>query len=195
MKNLKKLESLTPPLLKSKSYGLAKDKLWFLARNKLVKELGYAPPKGEVHIFKYDHEKACADCFVSLALTGRLLEWLGEGSQESEFINDRKFRVDEWPFYLEVEISEKGREVMLQKLDRYINHFRKTGEQFKVLISVPTEKRLEEWIYLFEERRLGNHYLVTVHKDFVNDPMNASLTSRFDVFTLSNHHSNHVPSE
>src|SRR5258708_3008651 len=100
MKSLKRLK--VNGLLKSKSYGLGKEKLWFLTKSKVISELGYSPPKGEIHAYKYDHEKDCAEVFVSLALSDSLLEWEGEGDQKIGLRYDRKFRVDDRQFYLEV---------------------------------------------------------------------------------------------
>ena len=182
MKSLKRLEA--NGLLKSKSYGLAKDKLWFLAKHKVVLELGYTPPKGEIHAYKYDHEKDCADVFVSLALSDSLLEWESEGDQKIGLRYDRKFRVDDRQFYLEVERGTQGPEKLRAKLERYIKHYRQAGEPFNVLFTVVDESALERLIYLFEEFKLGASYAVVIHSEFVNDPLNARISDRFNVQTL-----------
>jgi hypothetical protein len=182
MKSLKRLEA--SGLLKSKSYGLAKDKLWFLAKHKVVLELGYTPPKGEIHAYKYDHEKDCADVFVSLALSDSLLEWEGEGDQKMGLRYDRKFRVDDRQFYLEVERGTQGPEKLRVKLERYIKHYREKQEPFNVLFTVIDEPALERIVYLFEEFKLPASYSVVIHSELVNDPLNARISTRFDVQTL-----------
>src|ERR1051325_11880740 len=121
MKNLKTLQQ-RDKLLKSKSYGLGRDMLWSLTSHKINKELGYKA-KPDVHAFKYDHEKDCADIFVSLALTGTLLEWQGEGDQKTGFRHDRMFSVDDRIFYLEVERGTQGDGKLRAKLERYIKHY------------------------------------------------------------------------
>jgi hypothetical protein len=182
MKSLKRLE--TSGLLKSKSYGLGKEKFWFLAKSKLVTELGYTPPKGEIHTYKYEHEKDCADVFVSLALSDSLLEWEGEGDQKIGLRYDRKFRVDDRQFYLEVERGTQGPEKLRAKLERYIKHYRKNGEPFHVLFTVKDEVSLERVIYLFEEFKLGASYCVVVQSELISDPLNARISDRFNVQTL-----------
>jgi hypothetical protein len=182
MKSLKRLER--DGQLKSKSYGLAKDKLWFLVKHKAVLELGYTAPKSEIHAYKYDHEKDCADVFVSLALSDSLLEWEGEGDQKIGLRYDRKFRVDDRQFYLEVERGTQGPEKLRAKLERYIKHYRKNGEAFNVLFTLQTEAALERVVYLFEEFKLGPSYCAVVHFELVNDPLNAQISDRFNVQTL-----------
>jgi hypothetical protein len=174
----------TAGLLKSKSYGLGKELLWFHAKHKVITDLGYTPPKSEIHAFKYEHEKACADIFVSLALTNSLLKWEGEGNQKIGLRYDRMFRVDSEVRYLEVERGTQGPEKLREKLNRYVLHYRKTREPFSVLFTVPDEDAVEQLVYLFEELGLGNSYAVTVHSEFVNNPLEAQITSRFATFSL-----------
>lgn len=184
MKNLKTLQN--QKLLKSKSYGLGKEVLWSLTNHKINKEQGYkAPP--EVHAFKYEHEKACADIFVSLALSDTLMEWVGEGDQKLGFRHDRLFRVDDRVFYLEVERGSQGDGVLRAKLERYIKHYQATKQPFNVLFTVSDEDALERLLTLFDQFKLGNQYAVTLHSEFVADPLKAQITTRFDSNTLSKH--------
>lgn len=180
MKSLKRLE--TSGLLKSKSYGLGKEKLWFLVKHRVVLDLGYTPAK-EVHAFKYDHEKDCADVFVSLALSDSLLEWEGE-NYKSGLTYDRKFRVDDRQFYLEVERGTQGNEKLRLKLERHIKYFRQKREPFNVLFTVKDEAALERVIYLLDEFKLGSAYAVVIHSEFVASPFTAQISTRFDVQTL-----------
>jgi hypothetical protein len=182
MKSLKRLE--VSGLLKSKSYGLAKEKLWFLVKHKAVSDLGYTPPKAEIHAYKYDHEKDCADVFVSLALSDSLLEWEGEGDQKIGLRYDRKFRVDDRQFYLEVERGTQGPEKLRAKLERYIKHYRKEQEPFTVLFTVKDEPALERIIYLFDEFKLGSSYCVVLQSELVNEALTARISDRFNVQTL-----------
>lgn len=182
MKSLKRLEA--SGLLKSKSYGLAKDKLWHLSKHRVIKDLGYTPPTGEIHAYKYDHEKACADVFVSLVLSDTLLEWEGEGDQKIGLRYDRKFKVDERQFYLEVERGTQGPEKLRTKLERYVKHYRQEQEPFHVLFTVQDEAALERLIYVFEGLSLPAAYAVVVHAELVNDPLRARISTCFAVQTL-----------
>jgi hypothetical protein len=172
--------------------------LWSLTSHKINKELGYKA-KPDVHAFKYDHEKDCADIFVSLALTGTLLEWQGEGDQKTGFRHDRMFSVDDRIFYLEVERGTQGDGKLRAKLERYIKHYHATHKPFNVLFTVQDEDALERMVGLFAEFKLGNQYAVVVHSEFVRDPLHARLTTRFDTFLLlnfdSSHTSNHAATE
>jgi hypothetical protein len=129
----------------------------------------------------------CAEVFVSLALTDRLLNWEGEGTQKKGFRHDRKFELgDTW--YLEVEKGNQAIQKLRVKLSQYVSHYRETKEPFHVLFTVQDEPSIEQLIYLFEGFKLGSHYAAVVFEEFVRDPLNASLTTRFDTFSLSNHH-------
>jgi len=193
MKNLKKLEN--DGLLRSKSYGLAKEKFWFLAKHPIVSELEYIPPKKEVHAFKYDHEKDCAEVFVSLALTDSLFTWEGEGDQKSGLRHDRKFSVDDRVFCLEVERGTQGDGRLREKLARYVKYYESTREPFHVLFTVQNESAIESLVYLFGEFKLGNQYGAVLFQDFINDPLNAPITTRFDTLHLSKHLSKQLPNE
>lgn len=188
MKNLKTLQK--DNLLKSKSYGWDKDKFWYLAKHPLNEEQGFAPPKAEVHRYKYEHEKDCGDIFVSLALTGNLLLWEGEGRAIKGFRHDRKFSLDKLDWYLENERGTQAPTVLRGKLDQYIKHYRETKEMFHVLFVVQDEDAVSQIVYLFEEYRLPNFYWACVFDQFVSDPLTAQITSRNSSNTLSNTLSN-----
>ncbi len=208
MKNLKKLER--DGLLKSKSYGLGEDsaKLWQIytsktatspkrIQDKVLKELGFEVTNWEVHSALHKHDKVVADCFVSLAITNELLSWEGEGNQKSGFRYDAKFEISsvQEPFFLEVEISDKGDKRLLEKIENYVAYYHKTKEPFNVLFTVPHEAFLERLINLFAERKLGSQYMVAVQQEFVADALNAPITTRFDTFNLSNNIPNSIPTE
>ena len=189
MKNLKTLEKEN--LLNSKNYELGMDKFWSLANHKFIKELGYEPPKSEIHRFKYEHEKGCGDIFVSLMLTGECTLWEGEGRAVKGFRHDRKFAFDKiW--YLENERGTQAPKVLRGKIDNYLKHYRETYDPFHVLFTVKDEPSLEQIIYLFDEYKLPNFYWATVIDDFVSDPLNAQITSRTSTNTLSKQFSNRV---
>lgn len=190
MKNLKGMEK--SGLLKSKSYGIGKDKLWFLANHKEVKELGYIPPKAEIHAFKYDHEKDCADVFVSLAITEGLYEWQGEGDQRGGFRHDRLFRVCPCTYYLERERGSQGPDKLRAKIERYMKHYKQSEESFNVLFTVDTEPEIERLGSLFKEFGLGNSYQIALHQEFVDDPLEALISTRFKDATLQMHLQTHL---
>jgi hypothetical protein len=192
MKNLKTLENEN--LLKSKSYGWDKDKFWYLAKHPLNEDQGFTPPKAEIHRYKYEHEKDCGDIFVSLALTGNLLLWEGEGRAIKGFRHDRKFLLDDLDWYLENERGTQAPTVLRGKLEQYLKHYRETKKMFHVLFVVQDEDSVKQMVYLFEEYKLPNFYWATVFDEFVFDPLQAIITSRNQSNTLSNTLSNSIES-
>src|SRR5687767_9099277 len=87
IKNLRSLHQ--KDLLRFKDYGLGKENLWALKPHPIIKEFEYEPPKAEIHSFKYEHEKACADVFVTLTLTGKLYDWKAHKKLTKGIIPDR----------------------------------------------------------------------------------------------------------
>lgn len=135
-KNLNYLK--TKSLLKSKSYGFAKENLWSLRQHPIIKELDLSPPRGEVHTFKYDHEKLCADIFVLLYSTGNLYSW---GQKKlSGIIPDRYFEYGDRLVYLELERGTQDQKRIIGKLQAYKKWFRETGEKFHVWFVVIDDK-------------------------------------------------------
>lgn len=193
MKTLKSLQN--DGLLKSKSYGLGVDMLWCLRKHKLLSEFGIDYPRFEIHRFKYEHEKACGDVFVSLALTNQLFEWTGEGDQKSGFRHDRKFALQGLPWYLEHEEGNHVQNILREKLTRYFQLWSQTHEPFGVLFTVKQPETFDLLLSLFKELHLPASYCVTLHSDFVSDPLNAELTSRNATQKTSNHPYNQILGE
>lgn len=184
MKQLLRLQN--DNLLKSKSYGLAEEKLWSLKKNKILLDLGYVAPKADIHKYRYDHEKSCGDIFVSLALTGSLYFWEGEGNEKT-LRWDRKFAIDETKdYYLEVETGSQDDGKLRDKLGRYVTFYRETKDPFHVLFSVKDEAAAKRMIALFGEFSLGSHYMVTVQSAFVSSPKTASVKTRFGDIKIFN---------
>lgn len=155
--------------------------LWSLTGKKIVRDLGFTPPKSEIHSFLYEHEKDLGDVFVSLVLTEELTNWQGEGDQKIGLRYDRLFQVDDRLFYVERERGTQGREKLITKLNRYVSHYRKTHQPFYVLI---LGDETDLYTSIFEELHLSSHYLVALHSEFVKAPLNAQITSRFGFQTL-----------
>jgi hypothetical protein len=188
MKSLKRLER--DNLLKSKSYGLAEEKLWSLKKNKLLVELGYIAPKSDIHKYNYDHTKRAGDIFVSLALSGSLYLWEGEGNRP-DLRWDRKFAVDDRDFYLEVETGSQDIGKLRLKTERYLRYWEEIHEPFNVLFTVGSDAGMRKVLTLFTEYRLNNHYMVVSQSDFVSSPFTADIYTRFGINKLSNHAENH----
>ena len=207
MKNLKKLER--DGLLKSDSYGVkmeGKEKFWRILasvtetcpkrqQEGVLKEMGVEQTPWKIHSSLYEHEKACTDVFVSLALTGALYEWQGEGDQKAGFRHDRLFRIGEPTVYLEMEMGNHGRETLRGKVEQYIRLYRKTGEPFNALFSFQTEPEVEEMVSVFAEYKVGSQYGAVLQSELVTDPLNARVTHRFDTVSLSKYASNYIPDE
>jgi hypothetical protein len=130
VKNLQTLKKES--LLKSKDYGLGKENLWSLKPHPIIRELGYTPPKSEIHTFKYEHEKACADVFVTFALSGNLYDWEAH-KRRGKMIPDRIAETDT-TIFIEVEMGSQDK--IRQKLEAYQQYHRETREEFQVLFLV-----------------------------------------------------------
>jgi hypothetical protein len=192
----------TSGLLESKPYGLGKEKLWYISAHaienpktgkkitkkqneKVLSELGFKSIVWEVHGNMVEHDIDLTDIFVSLALTDSLYEWQGEGT--GELTHDRMFRVCPCIYYLERERSKKGAERLREKIKRYIKYYAATGRPFNVLFTVDTDPEIEQLDKLFAEFGLGNSYQIVLHHQFVADPFNALISTRFKDFTLAQH--------
>jgi hypothetical protein len=175
-------------LLKSKSYGLipgkgSADYFWSLRKHPIISELGYEPPRAEVHAFKYEHEKECAEVFVALALTGKLYGWKAHKRISKGIIPDRTANLQNNKYYIEVERGTQDK--IASKTENYRRYFRETNEEFNVLYLVKDEKTLEDSVAKLEETGASGHYLVSVFSEFTSDPLNAILTNSFKSTSLS----------
>lgn len=161
--------------MKSKSYGLGKDYFWSLRKHPVITELGFEPPRAEVHTFKYDHEKACAEVFVSLALTKKLYGWEAHRRISKTIIPDRTANIARRIFYLEIERGTQDK--IIHKTENYREFRRETNDEFRVLFLVKDEKTLADSIRKLEAINAPGHYLVGVFSEFTDNPMKAILTS------------------
>lgn len=170
-------------LLKSKSYGLGKDYFWSLRKHPVIAELGYEPPRAEVHTFKYEHEKQCAESFVALALTKKLYDWQAHKRISKGIIPDRIAYLENRAFYLEIERGTQDK--IIQKTENYRSFWRETKSDFHVLYLVKDEKTLEDSVRKLEVANASDHYLVSVFSEFTDDPLRAILTSTQRSISLS----------
>ena len=160
-KNLSKLQKEN--LLKSKSYGLGKEKLWSLKPNPINKEEGFTPPKAEVHTYKYEHERACAEVFVKFA-QDEIYGWDQHKKISKEIIPDRTvYLTEDYPLYIEVEMGDRDR--VTQKISNYQRYYRETHEKFRVLFLV---KQMRDW-------PKNPHYQIEILEKWIeNDSRNHS---------------------
>ena len=141
--------------MRYKDYGLGKDNLWALKNHKLIQEFGYAAPKSEIHSFKYEHEKACADVFMTLVLTEKLYGWEQHKKLGRNIIPDRTADYN-GTVYIEVEMGSQNK--IRQKADSYERYFQTTGQEFNVWFLVK-----EHWQYdsgLEDLREFPSHYSI-----------------------------------
>lgn len=138
----------------------------------IIKELELEPPKSEIHSFKYEHEKACADVFVTLALTGKLYGWELHKKIAKGIIPDRTALMDT-PVYIEVEMGSQDK--IRQKADNYKRYFYDTKEPFSVWFLVKTQKQYDNG--LEDLRGFSSHYSIELldvfnkitHSDTLSD--------------------------
>lgn len=188
IKHLQKLEA--EGLLKSDSYGVkieGKEKFWRILAHK-TKDSPKSRQEGvliekevtqtlwKVHGSLYEHEKACADVLVSLAVTNQLWDWAGEGDQKAGFRHDRLFQLfseDDPIWYLEEEMGSQGEVKWRGKVENYLRLFRETRQPFNVLFDMPDEKSVERVLLVFEEYGLRNQYAAAIHSELVDNPLKA----------------------
>jgi hypothetical protein len=170
-KNLRTLQSAN--LVKSKSYKFGGDKLWAFENNKIVRDLGYTPPKEEVHFTKYDHEIACGDVFVTLSLTGKLTGWSYKKAISKEIVPDR---IADYggTVYIEVEMGSKDE--IKQKAEAYRQYYfekkeQDKPEQFQVWFLVGNQKLYDKGLHYLAN--FSSHYslqkLDEFHQEFQSD--------------------------
>jgi hypothetical protein len=162
---------------------LGKDYFWSLRKHPIIAELGYEPPRAEVHAFKYEHEKECAEVFVSLALTKNLYGWQSHKRISKSIIPDRIANLKNSIYYFEIERGTQDK--IAQKTENYRRFWRETNEEFSVLFLVKDEKTLEDSVRKLEEINASDHYLVGVFSEFAETPMTAILTSPSKSSSLS----------
>lgn len=167
--------------------------LWCIRKHKITGEMGLDYPRADVHRYLYEHEKACGDVFVSLALTNQLYEWEGEGDQKSGFRHDRKFSLQGAPWYLEHEQGNQKYKVLRAKLERYCQLWSSNREPFGVLFTVKDQETFDLLLSLFKELELPPMYSVAFHSQFVSAPLNCPISSRTINQIFSNHLYNQLP--
>jgi hypothetical protein len=209
IKHLQKLER--EGLLKSDSYGVkieGKEKFWRILPSKtdlsslknqvkILDELGVSPTLWKVHSSLYEHEKACGELFVSLAVTNQLWLWEGEGDQKQGFRHDRVFQLfssDDPVWYLEEETGSQSEGKWRGKVENYLRLFRETRQPFNVLFDMPDADYVSRILAVFGEYQLRVQYAAAVHGELVNDPLGASLFTNKGPKTFSNYSSKHIPS-
>ena len=166
-----------------------------MAKNPIVSELGYEPPKAEIHSLFFDHEVMRSWILLSLLLSGEVVELEGEGNQKSGFRYDGMVRFIEDKFYVEVERGNQAPVKLREKIARYVKHFRATRERFYSIWIVPDSDMVMTMLELFEEFNLPNFYYIALYDDFIQDPLNTKLIGRTMSNTLSNYLSSFSPSD
>lgn len=170
-------------LLKSKNYGLGKDNLWSLkigASLRLAEEvlnensedeIKLIPPKTEIHTFKYEHEKACGDVFVTLALTGNLYGWEAHRKISKNIIPDRAADYG-GTVYIEVEMGSQNK--IRQKSENYSQYFSESRKQCLVWFLVDTDKLYQSG--LEDLRDFPRHYSIQKLSEFHSDMLSDTLS-------------------
>jgi len=176
MKNLKYLER--NGVLKSKSYGLGKDILWSLKPHAVLKDLDVKPPTSEIHTFKYEHEKECADVFVSMVLAELVSDWHQHRKLSTGIIPDRTAEIDDFTLHIENERGTQGTAKVIKKLEKYKQYWRETGEQFQVLFLV---KDPESFTELFKTVKVP--YYSASLEAFI-DPLTCPIYSAYGSKTI-----------
>jgi hypothetical protein len=134
-------------------------------------EIKLIAPKAEIHSFKYEHEKACADVFVTLALTEKLCGWELHKKICKNIIPDRTADYN-GTVYIEVEMGSQNK--IFQKADAYRQYFRETKQTFQVWFLVK-----DQWLYesgLEDLRDFPTHYSIELLDNFNNQIRSDTLS-------------------
>jgi hypothetical protein len=137
------------------------DTLWSLTGHKIVRDFGYAPPKSEIHRYKYEHEKACADVFVTLALTSKLDSWEAHTKLGKDIIPDRIAHYG-GTVYIEVEMGSQNK--IRQKAEAYKQYFLEMKEPFSVWFLVDTDRLYQSG--LVDLKDFPQHYSLQKLSEF-----------------------------
>jgi hypothetical protein len=164
---------------------LDKEYFWSLDNHLVIKDLGYTPPKSEVHTLRHEHEKGLGDLFVSLILADMVVTWTMHKRLGKDFIPDRTLESEVGIVYIEYETGSQNLSVWREKIQNYLNYYRDKKEQFRLLFTMADEDAVRSIVKLFEEMNCSSHYYAGVHSELVADPINALVTSRFSTKKLS----------
>jgi hypothetical protein len=126
-------------------------------------EIKLVAPKAEIHSFKYEHEKACADVFVTLALTEKLCGWELHKRIGKNIIPDRIADYN-GTVYIEVEMGSQDK--IFQKANAYRQYFREAGEPFQVWFLVKQPRLYESG--LEDLRDFPANYSIELLENFNN---------------------------
>jgi hypothetical protein len=149
--------------------------------------MGYEPPRAEIHTFKYEHEKACADVFVTLKLSGGLHGWQQHTKIGKSIIPDRTADIGN-TVYIEVEMGSQDK--IHQKAESYKRYFQEKRQPFSVWFLVKSQLQYDKGLeYL---RYFPSHYSIELldvfnsrivsdtPSDIVSDTISDSVIEEFD---------------
>jgi hypothetical protein len=135
-----------------------------ILNEELEDDIKLIAPRAEIHTFKYAHEKACAEVFVDLALTGNLYSWEAHKKIAKGIIPDRIAEMNTLT-YIEVEMGSQNK--IKQKADSYKRFFYETKEPFHVWFLVKNEKQYSDGLEIL--RDFTDHYQISTLEKFHAD--------------------------
>jgi len=147
---------------------------WALKSHPVNKDLGFTPPKGEIHSHFYNHEKLCGDVFVQVASTDNLFGW--EHKQLNEYIKpDRTFYYGDDLVFLEAERGSHNESTIKEKIQNYQQYWRETRQPFRVLFVSATDKH-----HQMIQRNLPHPAYVAIHIDDLHIAFPSNTDSNTD---------------
>lgn len=151
-----------------------------------------------------DHELDCVDFLVALVAalrpeTDRLIHWDYKWSEEeleqyavkNKIYFDRRFILDAYLYFLEVDNGSKSLKAIREQLERYVNlSLAFPAERFTVLYTTQkyrttsAEARLQSVLRILAEMKRGNQFLVALHSHAMTNPLAKIWRSPLDPNSL-----------
>jgi hypothetical protein len=139
------------------------EQMWAVKTRPAIKPLELA---------NYEHERMCADVYVSFYLTGQLQEWEVNSAKHRLIEEDRKSVFLDRQIYWEIDRGTERRGAIKSKADRYV----KLSGRFHVIFVAPHEDRANAILNELPTNR-GGQFLVTLYEYIKRDPLSEAYVS------------------
>ncbi len=150
-------------LVKLKRTHAVLEQMWAIKTRPAIKPLELA---------NYEHERMCADVYVSLKLTGHLQEWEVNSAKHRLIEEDRKAVFLDRIIYWEIDRGTEKKGAISYKATRYV----KLNGRFHVIFVAPNEDRANAILHELPTNR-GAQFLVSLHEYMKHDPLAQAYVS------------------
>lgn len=132
----------------------------------------------------HEHQRACADLYVTYSLTGNLRFW--EHVPHEEYLElglkpDRVSHIEGRIIFWEVDKGTETLNVIRKKVERYIDLARcHPDKRFYVVFTATRGRAKSILVDVLPDFRRGNQFLVAEHKSVIERPYDAVFVSPLD---------------